>query len=488
MQLYETKKLSRKSQLRDATGKHMNALEVFTLVFENPKQKILKQINLSKSSRFFVGANDVGWMITIPAIWTDNARQFMREAATNAGLIKNRLFLEPEAASLYAINRPHCLEKQYITKTKFGPGCKYIVADLGGGTADICAHEILHDGNIRELYRSTGGHAGGSTVNDEFLQLLKTLLGSETMEIFARDFPRAYQELQNSIEDMKCTFTNASEAISLNLDPDLISIAEKRNHDSFEVIISGASFGNAVSYRRQSNLLQVDKSVVRKTFQPSVETITQCLKKVLTGCAHDNITTLLLVGGYSNSKYLRDSIQSSLPNIEIIKVEDGRLAVVKGAVMMATKSSSIIERRSRFTYGFAISPYFIEGVHPPQFKVYIDGEAVCRCVFHKLIEAGQVVQQGQRFFREIYSTCRDPELKHLSLYHKLWRSLLKSPTYCFLEEDQCEEVGEIEVTAPPGGWPDVVNVVQSLVVGETELTMKLLIEETGEYETTIDFL
>jgi len=467
----------------------MNALEVFTLVFENPKQKILKQINLSKSSRFFVGANDVGWMITIPAIWTDNARQFMREAATNAGLIKNRLFLEPEAASLYAINRPHCLEKQYITKVKFGPGCKYIVADLGGGTADICAHEILHDGNLRELFRATGGHAGGSTVNEEFLQLLKTLLGSETLEIFARDFPRAYQELQNSIEDMKCTFTNASEAITLNLDPDLISIAEKRNHDSFEVIISGASFGNAVSYWRQSNLLKVDKSVVKKTFQPSVETITQCLKKVLTGCAHDNITKLLLVGGYSNSKYLRDSIQSSLPNIQIITVEDGRLAVVKGAVMMAAKQSSIIERRSRFTYGFSKRPNFIEGVHPPQFKVFQNGKARCRGVFHKLIESGQVVQQGQQFSRKGHDTFRDPELKHRSVYTKLWRSPLKSPTYCYLKEDQCERVGTIEVTAPPGGWPDRVNCVETLVVGETELTMKLLVEETGEeYETTKDFL
>jgi len=490
MQLYETKKLSRKSQLRDATGKHMNALEVFSVVFEELKKKILKQINMSKSSSISVTSDHVGWMITIPAIWTDEARQFMREAATNAGLTKTRLVLEPEAAALYAVNRPLCLGNNFIME-KLGPGSKYIVADLGGGTIDMCVHEILDDGQLRELYRATGGHAGGSTVNEEFLQFLKTLLGSEALEIFERDFSHAFQELQNKIEDKKCKFTNDSEAITFNLDKDLISIAESvsRKSDSFEAMISGSSFGNAVSYRRQGNLLKIDKSVVKTIFQPSVETIIRCLKNILSECAHDNITTLLLVGGYSASDYVRDSIQSSLSNLEIIKIEDGRLAVVKGAVMMATKQSSIIERRSRFTYGVSIKIEFIEGVHPPHFKFYWDGKAWCIGVFDKLIEVGQVVQQGQQFSWDGYNTFRDPELKHISVGTRLWRSTLKSPTYCYLEEDQCEEVGRITVAAPPGGWPDEVNSVSSLVVGETELTMKRLMKETGEeYETTIDFL
>jgi len=229
--------------------------------------------------------------------------------------------------------------------------------------------------------------------------------------------------------------------------------------------------------------------VVKKIFQPSIKTIIRSLKKILVECAHDNITTLLLVGGYSDSEYLRDTIQSSLSDMQIIKVEDGRLAVVKGAVMMATKSSTIIERRSRFTYGFRFDPPFIEGKHPPHLKYYWDGVAYCDGVFKKLVEVGEVVHQGQQFSMEGYGTRKDPELKHKPWYTTLWRSQLKSPTICFLEEDQCEEVGEIEVAAPPGGWPDRVNSVNSLVVGETELTMKLLIEETGEeYETTIDFL
>jgi len=490
MQLYETKKLSRGSELRDATGKHMKAIDVFYIIFCYLKQTILRQINSSKAASFCITSDDVGWMITIPAIWTDEARQFMREAATNAGLTKIRLVLEPEAAALYAINQPLCLGNTFDIE-KLGPGCKYIVADLGGGTIDMCVHEILDDGNLRELYRATGGHAGESTVNEEFLRFLKTLLGSDVLEIFARDFPHEYQDLQSRIEEKKCRFTNTSDAITLNLDAALISIAKAHfeKNQCIENKIAGSSFGEAVSYKSQGNRLKIDKSVVKKIFQPSVETIIQCLKNILTECAQNDISTLLLVGGYSESEYLQDTIQTSLPNMQIIKVEDGRLAVVKGAVMMATNQSTIIERRSRFTYGFIYGKPFIEGVHPPNLKVYQDGEVWCDGVFEKLVEVGEVVHQGQQFSTEGYTTYKDPERKHKPLYISLWRSPLKSPTYCFLEEDQCERVGEIEVPPSPGGWPDVVNGVKSLVVGETELTMKMLMKQTGEeYETAIDFL
>jgi len=225
MQLYEAKKLCRGAALRDAAVKQMKALDVFCVVFCQLKDIILNQINLSKAASFPVTSDDYGWMITTPAIWTDEARQFTREAATHAGLTKIRLVLEPEAAALYDINQSLCLGNTFSIG-KLGPGCKYIVADLGGGTIDMCMHEILDDGNLRELYRATGGHAGGSTVNTEFMQLLKTLLGSDAFEIYARDFPHAYQELQIRIEDKKCRFTNRSDAITLNLDADLVSIAK----------------------------------------------------------------------------------------------------------------------------------------------------------------------------------------------------------------------------------------------------------------------
>ncbi|KAJ7353756.1 hypothetical protein OS493_032626 [Desmophyllum pertusum] len=37
------------------------------------------------------------------------------------------------------------------------PGSKYLVIDIGGGTLDVTAHEILTNGNIKEIHQVTGG-------------------------------------------------------------------------------------------------------------------------------------------------------------------------------------------------------------------------------------------------------------------------------------------------------------------------------------------
>jgi len=180
---------------------------------------------------------------------------------------------------------------------------------------------------------------------------------------------------------------------------------------------------------------------------------------------------------------------TSFPNIEIISVEDGRHAVVKGAVLMGEKPRDIIERRARFTYGFGSDIAFIEGKHPEKFKVYWEGVAKCTGVFRKLIEAGQILHYNQQFSKDSYYTRRLQANKHVTCSISLWRSPLPNPTYCYDDEDQCEEVATITAQPPPQGWPDRVNCTNTLIVGETELTVKTLIKETGqELESTIDFL
>jgi len=189
------------------------------------------------------------------------------------------------------------------------------------------------------------------------------------------------------------------------------------------------------------------------------------------------------------SPYVRGEIETSFPNMKIISVEDGRHAVVKGAVLMGEKPRDIIERRARFTYGFDFSPGFKEGQHPEKFKVYWEGKAHCRGVFRKLIEAGQILQYNQQFSRDSFHTRRLQGNKHVACSISLWRSPLPNPTYCYDEGDQCEKVATITAQAPPEGWPDRVNCTNTLIVGETELTVKTFIKEAGqELKTTIDFL
>lgn len=63
--------------LEDIEGKQVPAHTIFAMSINFLKMEILK--SLTKHSGYTV--EDVHFIITIPAVWTDAAKQFMREAA-----------------------------------------------------------------------------------------------------------------------------------------------------------------------------------------------------------------------------------------------------------------------------------------------------------------------------------------------------------------------------------------------------------------------
>ena len=71
-------KLNRASVLYDEQGKPMEALKVFAAAIGYLKRHVMGVCG----QRFGgVRENDIHWVLTIPAIWGDVAKKFMREAA-----------------------------------------------------------------------------------------------------------------------------------------------------------------------------------------------------------------------------------------------------------------------------------------------------------------------------------------------------------------------------------------------------------------------
>ena len=54
-------------------------MDVFSICIEYLKDNILKEINDKVTSDIFL--RDIDFVITVPAIWGDPAKMFMREAA-----------------------------------------------------------------------------------------------------------------------------------------------------------------------------------------------------------------------------------------------------------------------------------------------------------------------------------------------------------------------------------------------------------------------
>ncbi|CAM9285911.1 unnamed protein product, partial [Hapterophycus canaliculatus] len=159
-------------------GQKLPLLVLMTAVLRHFKDDVLTY--LSSGTRVSQTVKDVMWVATIPAIYDDFAKRFMRVAAHKAGLTDEvnspqlQLCLEPEAACL-AVNMKEA-------RPLIRAGTKIMILDCGGGTVDITTHDIIsvHPTlRLREILAPTGGPWGSACVDEEFTKFVSQFVGEE---------------------------------------------------------------------------------------------------------------------------------------------------------------------------------------------------------------------------------------------------------------------------------------------------------------------
>ena len=79
MATYFLQGIKRDFELEDDTGKRLQALKVFALCIQWLKDDLLSEWKMRLPGT--INDDDVHWMLTVPAIWSEAAKQFMRTAA-----------------------------------------------------------------------------------------------------------------------------------------------------------------------------------------------------------------------------------------------------------------------------------------------------------------------------------------------------------------------------------------------------------------------
>jgi hypothetical protein len=135
---------------------------------------------LNTSNVIMFQPDDIRYCLTVPAMWTDQAKSAMRQAAIDANLIsandpQDRLVLvgEPEAAALY------CEKK--IDEYQLKNGDRFLICDAGGGTVDLVVYQIKIDNGKKtliEVSRGTGGICGGTYIDERMRYLYRRELES----------------------------------------------------------------------------------------------------------------------------------------------------------------------------------------------------------------------------------------------------------------------------------------------------------------------
>lgn len=148
-------------------------------------------------------------MITVPAIWTEKMKSEMLEACKISGMQKKNhkvsFIFEPEAAAVKLLgeNGGSVEEDE-----------NFMVIDAGGGTIDITIYKKQGE-TLMQKHKASGGAAGGSYVDREFIKWLVEQVKTEEKTLFASNFIRTtdYTVYVNKWLDIKHRESYEKEAI-----------------------------------------------------------------------------------------------------------------------------------------------------------------------------------------------------------------------------------------------------------------------------------
>ncbi|KAK3602831.1 hypothetical protein CHS0354_026385 [Potamilus streckersoni] len=470
------KQIKREMEINDDKGLKMPARKIFGAAIKFLKKHLLDTLSTRGTG---VAENDIHWVLTVPAIWSDAAKQFMREAAVNEAEIDSgslTIALEPEAASLYC----QLLPSDKLSASGRLTANKYMILDLGGGTADITVHEKQLNGSLKELHEPTGGPWGGTRVDEIFHQMLITIVGDKIFNTFCENSKEDHMDLLRELETKKRTITpELNGMVSIKMPVSLSSIYEKEKRETIEKALEKTHFKGKMTW--SADKVRIEANLFRSLFEECTIGVTQRVRELLQKPELQNVDTFLMVGGFSESPLMQAAIKKAFPNAKVIIPAEAGLVVLKGAVVFGREPMIITSRIAKYTYGINISPPFDPSTHPQEKRVTIDGKDRCKDVFKKYIGKGESIKIGER--RSGKHVSLKPGQQEMLL--KIFASAEKDPR--FVTDAGCECMGRLVVNLPEE--QDIVKVNVDMMFGQTELLVEAEEEiSKRKFTSYFDFL
>ncbi|XP_065598888.1 heat shock 70 kDa protein 12A-like [Cyrtonyx montezumae] len=392
MSLYN-RKVTSDMKLEASNGKTLPALLVFAESLRYMEQHALNTIQ-EASFNTVCDPEEITWVITVPAIWSSGARQFMRLAAKEAGLISDMLSekliiaLEPEAASLWCKQLPQegfLAEGSNKKKFEDSPGIQYIVVDCGGGTVDITVHEIQENHCVKEVHKASGGGWGGNRVDENFSAFLREIFDGGVWDEYVQNYPTELQQMMYNFRLQKCTAD--TEEVYLHCYYNLTRLAgEKKDISHYFKKTTGAAWCDG--------MIMITNEKMKSFFEYSIKNTIAALREILDKPEMAKVKYILLVGGFASSIILRDEVKQAFSKkYHILCPVEAQLAIAKGAVLFGINPEIVTSRISARTYGVSVCRKFDAAIHDASKRRVskADGYVYCEGLFQKLVGTGESV-------------------------------------------------------------------------------------------------
>lgn len=348
------------AQLRKCERTVMDAVsDYLTKIYEHTLETLTRRYGSS-----FMSTTKVEFVLTVPAVWSDAAKNATLQAAERAGMGRRhelRLISEPEAAAVYTLKT--------VQPNGMKVGDNYIVCDAGGGTVDLIAYKVTQTNPLRveESAVGTGGLCGSAFLNYRFEDRVKERIGEERYRNMREKKPKTWMMGLRYFEEFVKRNFNEEEHAEVNVPFPGLPDDEEAGLDSGFLIMTADE--------------------IKDIFEPIIRKVLELVEGQVEAVQAKNgiISGIILVGGFGQSNYLYTRLKqhfnaippppytnkpthqiadASQGSVEVLQPLHAWTAVVRGAVLRGVEGNLVEKRRSRWHYGTSYATVFDESRHP----------------------------------------------------------------------------------------------------------------------------
>lgn len=340
------------STVKDITKqKEIPAIQFFRHIISFFRDLMIQTVEIKGMG---VNESEIKWVLTVPAMWLDPAKQVITEAAEMAGISQTKihLALEPETTCIHCSRLYPYIFKKPDAVDMFGIDAPFLLIDAGGGKVDFTVLKATRKNELKTLEQTSDTKCGGNLVDMCFVDILKDVVGEDVMEEFCHSFPLENIELLRNFEVKKIASISTKQTmVTMKISETLSDIYENFKGHGIKEAIQISKHNQSMKW--EGNKMRITSNLFENLFNQACKGIIQNINDILTKPKAKKVDKILMVGGFSSSSILQNQIRTNFPSVKIIVPNEAEVASLKGAVLYGLNQSIISTRRAKFSYGVA---------------------------------------------------------------------------------------------------------------------------------------
>lgn len=303
-----------------------------------------------------VDVTPIEFVLTVPAIWSDKARNLTKEAAKRAGFGSRKddrinLVSEPEAAAIYTIKSTFDSTRNAST---LQIGDSFVMVDAGGGTVDLITYEVIQtepELKIAEKVVGSGGNCGSTFIDSQVQELLRRRIAEAKLGTIPLSKRGPGSKFMRDFETVKRAYGSGDPP---NTRPRYLTLNCPDNDIA----------------RIEDGEFELKDEEIKETFRPIVEEIVALVSSQINKVHEQGgkVKHILLVGGFGESDHLYKTLSTyawgPYGQIDVIRPASAWSAVARGAVLWGLQGDLVVDkRRCRRHYGTELLKHFDPVIH-----------------------------------------------------------------------------------------------------------------------------